>query len=198
MRHRAVAFVVLFVMAGATHLASQPYVELRASTTRHRYVDFGYTFGGGAVVDALYVGSPGLNELYLGAGFAWQATASLNLTPIAYGVLGLDEGSDEVGAVIGSYVTFAKGPYKLIAYLGRFIRIDGDVASYDFLDTGDLTRVVTGPWELGVSSSVFRSEGDWSHQTGPMLKRNDSKGWWALSARFGFDDELRLVRVLQF
>jgi hypothetical protein len=199
MRDRTAIVVVLAMLAfWASPAAGQPYAELRGSTAHYRYVDVGYSFARGPVLDALYIGSPGLNELYLGAGFAWQATPSLNLTPIVYGVVGLDEGSGERGAVIGSYLTLEKGPYRLIAYLGRFVRIDGDVPSYDFLDTGDLTRVVSGPWELGVSSSVFRTEGEWSHQTGPMVKRTDSLGFWALSVRFGFDDELRLVRMLSF
>jgi len=199
MRDRLATVVWLAVLAlwGAP-ARGQPYAELRLSTAKYRYVDVGYTFGSGVVLDGLYSGAPGLNELYLGAGFAWQATPSLNLTPIVYGVVGLDAGSEERGIAIGSYITFDKGPYKLIAFVGRFFRTQGDVPSYDFLDTGDLTRVVSGPWELGVSSTVYRTEGEWSHQTGPMLKRSDARGFWSLSARFGFDDELRLVRVLYF
>lgn len=69
------------------------------------------------------------------------------------------------------------------------------MADYAFVDALDLTRVL-GAWELGASVEAFETGGDAAWLLGPTLKRNDSRGSWALSARFGDDTELRVIRVL--
>jgi hypothetical protein len=46
---------------------------------------------------------------------------------------------------------------------------------------------------------MYAADGrDLTWLVGPMLKRNDRLGRWAVSARFGDDVELRLVRTLVF
>ena len=78
------------------------------------------------------------------------------------------------------------------------MRISGGVSTYDFLDSVDLTHRVAGKWDAGVSSSIYRQDTGWSHLTGPLVRRRDARGSWALSVRAGYDTEVRLVRVLTF
>jgi len=139
------------VFLGATLLAvpaaAQTVVELRASTTKYRYVDVAHTFASGAVVDLLYLGAPGADELYVGAGYQWKAATSLTLTPILYAVAGKQAG--ECGIVPGALVSFDKA-------------------------------------------------GEWNPLVGPVVKRNDARGSWAVSLRWGYRTDARLVRIITF
>jgi len=90
------------------------------------------------------------------------------------------------------------GPWKVALFAGRVARVSGGVATYDFADSIDVTRKVEGRWDAGVSSSAYRLESGWSHETGPIVRRSDALGSWSLALRFGADRELRLVRVLSF
>lgn len=188
--------VALVAMAAglAAPAAAQTGVELRGSTARYRFVDLNHTFRRGEVVDALYIGVPGQDEFYLGLGYTWKASRTLTITPLLYGVAGAQNG--ERGLALGASVLWDDAPWKVVAFAGRFVRLSGDVATYDFVDSVDLTRQVVGRWDAGVSSTIYRLDVGWSHQTGPMVRLRDAHGSWALSARFGSDDEVRLVRVL--
>jgi hypothetical protein len=190
------ALTIGLLAAGGTSAQAQLAAEIRVASSEYRYLDVNYTFAGGIMIDTLYIGVPGQNEVYLGAGYTFNPASWLSLIPIGYGVVGKE--NDERGLVLGGYVWLERGPYTAIAFLGRFIHLRGGVASYDFLDTLDVTRSIAGPWEAGFSSTVYREGEDWSHLVGPMLKRRDDKGWWALSALWGYEDEVRLVRVLTF
>ena len=66
---------------------AQLAAELRASTSEYRYLDVNYTSASGLILDTLYIGVPGQNELYLGAGYTFTPASWLSLIPIAYGVL---------------------------------------------------------------------------------------------------------------
>jgi hypothetical protein len=57
---------------------------------------------------------------------------------------------------------------------------------------------IAGRWDAGVSSTVYRQDTGWSHFTGPLVRRRDARGSWALSVRTGDDTEVRVVRVLTF
>ncbi len=176
--------------------SAQTGIEVRGSTASYRFADVNHTFRNGVMLDALYVGVPGQDEFYAGVGYTWKVARGLTLIPLAYGVAGVQE--EERGVVIGAYVLGDAGPWKLIAFAGRFVRISGGVGTYDFVDSVDLTRKVAGRWDAGVSSSIYRQDTGWSHITGPMVRRTDAHGSWALSVRFGYDTEVRLVRILTF
>ena len=175
---------------------AQTAVELRGSTASYRFADVNHTFANGVMLDALYVAVPGQDEFYLGLGYTWKASRGLTVIPLAYGVAGVQQA--ERGIVLGAYVLGDAGPWTLIAFAGRFVRISGGVSTYDFLDSVDLTHRVAGKWDAGVSSSVYRQDTGWSHLTGPLVRRRDARGSWALSVRAGYDTEVRLVRVLAF
>jgi hypothetical protein len=194
MRPRIAAAIAL-VAAAAPGSSAQTLFELRGATTKYRFVDLSHAFRGGLVLDALYTGVPGMNELYLGAGHAWRPIPGLTLTPIAYAVAGFENG--QRGLTLGALVSLDRGGYRSAGFAGRFVRVDGDVASYTFADSLDLTRVL-GDFELGASLGFFRQQGSGSWQLGPTLKRNDARGSWALALRFGSDTELRLIRIVSF
>ena len=175
---------------------AQTSVELRGSTAAYRFADVNHTFANGVMLDALYVAVPGQDEFYLGLGYTWKASRGLTVIPLAYGVAGVQQA--ERGIVLGAYVLGDAGPWTLIAFAGRFVRISGGVSTYDFLDSVDLTHRVAGKWDAGVSSSVYRQDTGWSHLTGPLVRRRDARGSWALSVRAGYDTGVRLVRVLAF
>jgi hypothetical protein len=194
--HTLVLASAAAVLAAAVPAAAQTGVELRGSTARYRFADLNHTFPSGIMADALYLGIPGQNELYLGLGYTLKPARWLTVVPLAYGVAGREE--DERGIALCASVSVEAGAWKAIAFAGRFVRASGGVATYDFVDSVDVTRKVRGRWDAGVSSTVYRLDTGWTHQTGPMVRRNDARGSWALSARAGDGHELRLVRVLTF
>jgi len=161
----------------------------------YRFVDVSHTFVSGPYLEALYIGVPGQNELYLGAGFQLRPAAGVTLTPVVYAVAGGE--NDQRGISLGGLLSLQRGGWKVLAFAGHFFRASGGVASYSFVDAFDLTRVLGG-WELGASAGLFQTGGQASWLLGPSLKRNDARGAWAFSARFGDDEEYRLIRVLVF
>ena len=175
---------------------AQTGVELRGSTAGYRFADVNHTFASGVMLDALYLGVPGQDEFYLGLGYTWKLSRGLTLIPLAYGVAGVQKG--EQGVVLGAYALSEAGPWTTIAFVGRFVRTSGGVATYDFVDSLDLTHRIAKRWHLGVSSSVYRQDTGWSHLTGPLVRRTDARGSWAVSVRGGYDTEARLVRILTF
>ncbi len=192
MRHALLAASLL--VAGPA--AAQTIFEGRYGfETEYRFVDLSHTFKAGAYLEALYVGIPGQNELYLGAGFQLRPTPGVSLTPVLYAVLGNE--NDQRGVTLGGLLSVDRGGFKVLAFAGHFFRIDGDVSDYTFIDALDLTRAL-GKWELGVSTGLFETGGDATWLVGPTLKRNDSRGAWAAAARFGDDTEYRVLRVFVF
>ncbi len=161
----------------------------------YRFVDLTHTFKSGPYLEALYIGVPGQNELYLGAGFQLRPATGVTLTPAVYAVIGKE--NDQRGVALGGLLSVDRGGFKVLAFAGHFFRGSGDVADYTFVDALDLTRQVQ-KWELGVSTGLFETGGEASWLVGPTVKRNDSRGAWAFSARFGDDEEYRLLRVLVF
>jgi hypothetical protein len=179
----------------AAPLPAQTVVELRASTTKYRFVDVSHTFANRIVLDALYVGVPGMNELYLGAGYQLRPAAGVNVAPVLYAVLGRE--NHERGLCLGALLAVDRGGWKAAGFAGHFFRTGGEVADYTFVDALDLTRAF-GRWELGASTGLFATGGDATWLVGPTVKRNDRRGAWGASARFGNDTELRLIRILSF
>jgi hypothetical protein len=172
---------------------AQHYFEARLADPQYRFADWSYTFSSSAVVDVFYVGVPGSDEINLGGGFGFTPSPWFTVTPLAYAVF--DAGGDQRGVKLAVLASFAKDGWKASAFLGRFARVSGGVGSYQVLDTLDGTRAVGDHLELGVSSGFFHADHEWNLLVGPLVKWNDGLGYWALSYRFGDEDELRAVRV---
>jgi len=191
------ASVVTFALSLAAPAAAfaQTALELRGASSEYRFVDLSHAFARGPMLDLLYIGVPGMNELYAGAGYSWKPASSTTLTPIAYAVFGKENG--ERGLCLGALISASVSGLKLAGFAGRFFRLSGDVASYEFIDSLDLTRAL-GRYEIGASLGLFRQRGDAAWLFGPTLKLNDARGSFALSARFGDSHEIRLIRILTF
>ena len=186
--------LVVALLPAAAH--SQTVVELRGSTTRYRFVDLNHTFTRGLFLDLLYLGAPGSNELYAGGGWSFKPAQGVTLTPIVYAV-GAHE-NDERGLALCASLFVDRGGWRVLGFGGRFLRASGDVPDYTFLDSLDVTRVIAGKWELGVSAGFLRIGDDWNELIGGTLKRNDKRGATALAVRGGYKTELRLIRTLVF
>jgi hypothetical protein len=186
--------LVALALLLAAPAGAQTLVELRGSNTKYRFVDVNHTFGSGLVLDALYVGVPGQDEFYLGAGFQWKAASWLTITPLVYGLRGAQ--NDETGVVTAACVVLETRPLKAVGFVARFVRVDGGIASYNFVDSLDVSHAFGKTWELGLSTTLYwpQTQG----VVGPMLRRNDARGSWAFSLRGGSDTEARLTRVMTF
>jgi hypothetical protein len=177
----------------AVEARGQTIFELRGSTTRYRFVDFLHNFKSGLATDVIYIGAPGADELYFGAGYAWKPATGVTVTPLVYGVVGKQDGERGLAACASLFLE--RGGFRALGFGGHFFKLDGEVSEYDFLDSFDLTRVA-GRWEVGVSAGFFHQAGDWNPLIGPTLKLNDKKGTTAFSLRGGYKTELRLLRIL--
>jgi hypothetical protein len=180
---------------GARAALAQHLVEFRAADTRYRYADWNYTFPHGVVTDMFYVGVPGSNEFNLGGGYSFRF-GTLSIAPLLYLVAGREGG--QRGVKLALLVMYEREGWKVASFVGHFARVTGQVASYQVLDTLDVTRRIRKDWEAGLSSGFFHSGETWNPQIGPLLKRNDSCGYWGVSYRFGPGNEFRLVRVFVF
>lgn len=175
------------------------YVELRAAVNGdgdlYRYAEYTRFLANGIVLDSVYIGVPGQNELYLGAGYGFRLTPTLTLTPLLYGVAGKE--NDELGVTLGVFVAGTAGPWSVYTFAGYFEPIDGDVPRYFFVDSADVARRV-GRWELGLSTGHYVVSGDWTALVGGVVVHNDARGAWRAYVRGGSGFEARLVRTLSF
>ena len=189
------ALAVAAVLGHQSHAVAQHVVEARLADTEYRYVDWNYTFGNAAVVDAFYVGVPGSNEFNVGGGYAFKR-GRLVLMPLLYLVAG-KEGSQR-GVKVALLAAFEKDGWKLLSFFGHYAPVSGAVPSYQVLDTLDLTRTIATRWEVGIQAGFFHQDGAWNAQVGPLLKLNDHLGAWSASYRFGDQNEFRFGRVFAF
>jgi hypothetical protein len=202
--HGALAIAAATALSASTRTASAQdappnYVELRAAVNGdgdlYRYAEYTRFLSNGMVLDSVYIGVPGQNELYLGAGYGFRFTPTLTLTPLLYGVVGKE--NDELGVALGVFLVGTAGPWSMYSFAGYFEPIDGDVPRYFFVDSADLTRRM-GAWELGVSTGHYVVSGDWSALVGGVAVHNDARGAWRAYVRGGSAFEARLVRTLTF
>jgi hypothetical protein len=201
----AARWIVLgLVLAAAEALADEAappppnYLELRGGWSEpglYRYAEYARPLRGALVFDAVYLGVPGQNELYLGAGYALKVAPTLTVTPLLYGVVGKENG--ERGLALGLSVLGAVREWSVYTFVGYFEPLAGDVARYLFVDTLDVARKL-GRFELGASAGVFVTGGTCTCVAGPVLVRNDRLGAWRASARAGSTFEVRLVRSFAF
>lgn len=192
---RGVALVAVILLGLPPRAGGQTLLEFRGADTKYRYVDCSYTSRQGAVFDAFYVGVPGSNELNLGGGYA-ITRGHLVLTPLVYAVIGREGG--QRGVKIALLASYEHRGWKLLSFVGDYLRVSGAVSSYQVLDTLDVTRTVVGRWEAGIQSGFFHADDAWGPQVGPLVRLNDRLGAWAASYRFGPQREFRVARVLAF
>jgi hypothetical protein len=193
-----VAGLALAPVSALGQTAPPNYVELRAAHSPdvlYRYVEYLRFFPRGPVLDVVYFGVPGQNEVYAGVGYPLKATSTLTVTPLVYGVLGNENG--ERGVALGTVVLGTVGRWSIYTFAGYFEPLAGTAPRYVFVDSGDLSRKL-GRFELGVSTGLFYAAGDWSGLLGPLLVRNDARGAWRLALRGGSAFEVRLGRTLSF
>lgn len=200
-RALAIAAALLCAAAGLASAQDAPpnYVELRGALDGdgdlYRYAEYTRFLSNGVVLDSVYIGVPGQNELYLGAGYGFRLTPTLTLTPLGYAVFGKE--NDEFGVTLGLFLVGTAGRWSIYSFAGYFEPVSGDVPRYFFVDSADLTRRL-GKWELGVSTGHYVVSGDWSRLVGGVVVHNDGLGAWRAYVRGGTAFEARLVRTFGF
>jgi hypothetical protein len=182
----------------AAPLHAQTVVELRAATTEYRFVDLNHTFKAGLFLDLLYLGSETSNELYAGGGWSFKPAPGVTFTPVVYAIAGKE--ADQFGIGLCGSLFVDRGGWRVLGFGGQFLQTSGDVPDYTFLDSLDLTRVIAGKWELGVSGGFLKFDGDssWNELIGGTLKFNDKLGATAVAVRGGYTTEVRVIRTFVF
>jgi hypothetical protein len=189
------ALATLTLTLSASAATGQTVLEARyGAHTDYRFVDLSHTFASHLVLDALYTGVPGANEFLFGVGYQLRGHG-FSVAPVVYRVIGKE--NDERGITLGALLSLDTGGFKGAGFVGHFFRTSGGVPDYDYADALDLTRAL-GAWEVGISTGYFHQSGRWTWLIGPTVKRNDAKGTWAVSARWGDDTEVRVLRVFVF
>lgn len=183
----------LLLVLATSSASAQHYLEARVADPKYRYFDWNYTFPGSAIVDGFYVGVTGSDEFNLGGGYGFEPSGSWHIAPLAYAVFA-NEG-DQRGVKLAVLASFDGHGFKASAFLAHFERVSGDVASYQVLDTLDATRMLGAHLELGISGGFFHAGSEWNPLLGPLVRWNDRSGYWAVSYRFGEEDEIRAGRV---
>ncbi len=192
---RTGTILLMTIILSAGKVAAEDLIEFRYADTHYRYADWLHTFHNSAVVDVFYDGVPGFNEFNIGGGYALKIR-KVTVNPLLYFVAGKE--ASQRGLRVALLVTFDIEGWKLVSYLSHFAPLHGDVPQYQCLDTLDFTRALSKRWEVGIQNGFFHSQDRWNPQIGPLVKRNDRYGAWALSYRFGPQRELRAGRVFAF
>lgn len=189
--------LLMVVMALASTLQADDFIEGRISShNEYRYADWSHSFQNKLVTDVYYIGVPGNNEADACLGYSLPTFSGITITPFLCGTIAKED--KEAGVKSVAMVSFEKGKFKADAYYGHFTPLRGNVSSYDVLDAGNLTYAVSKRWEVGVSTGFFRQYGKWNPLLGPLVRRNDPLGFWAVSYRLGPASELRFSRTLTF
>lgn len=177
------------------YAVAQTTMEARGSNSNYRFVDVSHAFNNNVVFDALYIGVPGSNEVFVGGGYQFKPAKWLTISPLLYG--GIARENHERGVKIAVLAIVDTGSWRSAAYVAQFAPVAGEAKRYFLCDSLDVMRVVKS-WEVGASLGIFAQDNANSWKLGPMLKHNDKRGAWAVSARGGTDFELRINRVFVF
>ena len=170
-------------------------MEARGSNSKYRFVDVSHIFESDVVFDALYIGVPGSNEVFVGGGYQFKPAKWLTISPLFYGAIGRE--NHERGTKVAVLAIVDAGAWRSAAYVAQFTPVAGEAKRYLLCDSLDVTRVVQS-WEVGASLGVFAQDNANSWKLGPTLKHSDKRGAWAASLRGGTDLELRINRVFVF
>ena len=104
----------------ARRAQSRSTLSKLAARTPRPLVDWNYAGENAAVFDAFYAGVPGSSELNVGGGYAVKA-GRLVLTPLAYAVIGEEDGQRGVKVAVLAY--FERDGGKVLAFLGASARL---------------------------------------------------------------------------
>ena len=177
------------------YAAAQTTMEVRGSNSKYRFFDVSHTFTSNVVFDALYIGVPGSNEVFVGGGYQFKPAKWLTISPLLYGGIGRE--NHERGVKVAVLAIVDTGAWRGAAYVAQFAPAARQAKRYFLCDSLDVMRVVKS-WEVGASLGFFAQDNANSWKLGPMLKHNDQRGAWAVSLRGGTDFELRISRVFVF
>jgi hypothetical protein len=185
---------------GNSHAQNSPqnYIELRGAGSEngfYRYMEFSHAFRNRAMLDVVYIGVPGQNELYAGFGYRLRATSTLTVTPLLYAAVGKESG--QRGVVVGTLVVGTVQNWSINSFWAHFEPIAGSVPRYTFLDSLDVSRKIR-QWEVGVSAGFLQVSGEWNPLVGPVVIHNDKWGSWRLYGRGGSASEVRVSRTFSF
>lgn len=190
---RVVGVILALLILAAVCRASD-VVEVRSSSSgEYRYMEWMHTFNKVAT-DIYYVGVPGNNELDVCLGYQIPSRRGLSVTPFFCGVTAKE--NRQLGVKTAAAISWEKGKWKGDAYYGHFLPLRGNLNSYDVLDSGNATYVLSKCWEVGISTGFFRQDGKWNPLVGPLARRNDKLGSWSVSFRTGPTKEFRVIRTI--
>lgn len=181
------ALVLIFVAS----CFADDLVELRsANRGEYRYADWSHN-GKKWATDLYYIGVPGNNEVSACIGYQLKI-----VTPYACATAAKE--NKELGVKAAASIVWEKKAWKADAYLAYFKPLRGTTKAYATADAANLTRTLGKGWDVGISAGFFRQDGKWNPLAGPLVRKNDRLGFWALSYRLGPQSELRLNRVFLF
>lgn len=184
---------MIFILVGSTLLADD-FVEARISShNEYRYADWSHTSANKIVTDVYHVGAPGNNESSVCISYQLPTVKELSIAPFICGTLAKED--HEGGIKFATIATYKKGVYSIDAYYAHFTPLHGTVNPYNVLDAINATRLFGKSWKIGVSTGFLSQNDTWSPLVGPMVRRNDIRGFWFTSYRFGPTNELRFGRT---
>ncbi len=195
--------IVFFVFSICSIASAEDIVEFRLATSQYGLVDWMRVFRSKIATDLYYIRVPGNNELNACGGYALPKFHGLDLIPFACATSAKED--REFGFKFPVSGLYHAGAYKADIYFAHFVPLRGDVVSYDILDSGNFTRGVgklidedIWRWEIGASTNFFHQDGAWNPLIGPLLRRNDKHGFWAVSFLSGVSQEVRFIRLFKF
>ena len=140
------SLVACCATAYAGYVEAQTTMEARGSNSKYRFVDVSHAFKNNVVFDALYIGVPGSNEVFVGGGYQFKPAKWLTISPLLYG--GIARENHERGVKVAVLALVDTGSWRSAAYIAQFAPVAGEAKRYFLCDSLDVTRVVKS-WEVG-------------------------------------------------
>ncbi len=193
-------FVFVSILTVSVSIFAQDFVETRVGFSEegatYRYLDFNHTFENGGVVDLAHYGSPGQNELWVGAGKFVKFGEATSATFAVYGVVGKENG--QVGVGVSSWGSTHTKKMGVNWQTYAFIPAKGSVPKYLAIDSLDATYKLNKRVEVGASMGMFWVENNANLIAGPLLRINDKLGSTNFSFRTGARNEFLVGRTFNF
>lgn len=188
------------ILVLSSSIFAQDYVEARAGFTEdgftYRYLDYNHTFKNDVVVDIAHYGSPGQNELWVGAGKFKKFNEATSATFAAYAVVGKE--NDQFGVGLSSWGASNAKKVGVNWQTYAFLPIKGSVPKYLAVDSLDATYKINKRVEVGASGGMYWIGHNTNLIAGPMLRINDKLGSTNFYLRAGAYTEFRVGRTFNF
>jgi len=178
------AFILLTLgVCLVSNLPGENYLEMRATQSQYRYVNFDHLFKNQMMFDFVYVGVPEDNEVNVGIGYLIQPTDKLTIAPLLYANTTKEHPS------LGFKPAMAVS-YKTISWdtnlFGAFnADATGPRGNYLVIDPLEFNHKLGEHWWVGLSFGCLVQGEYRDFLAGPVLKRRDRGGWWSLTTRLG-------------